>query len=548
MNNLQINTQPTSDPNPTSGSGGSTASSSLRLPHYFEKKGYRAIKVIGEGAYGKALLVSTALAKSSFSNGLPNSSKHASPKRKEENSPQDSSSPTQSVPPLVVIKHVNMSKFSKAERAAAKNEVGMLKMLNHPNIVRYYDSVEVDVDQLYICLEYADGGDLAAKIKKNRENPANLSESEMLNLFRQVVDAVGYMHTQKVLHRDLKPQNIFLNKDGTQVKVGDFGFSKALNYTFAMANTLCGTPYYYSPELCKGKPYNSASDVWALGVMLYEMFSPKVPFDAKSIPQLAAAICTKEPARPKELSSERCEPIWLLLCELLCKNPLGRPDCAFILKHPVLTKTITLSELSPVVTTSAEHSLRETRSSTPSMNQKRSPTELPPPNSRAPLALGRRDSLQDPQSNSPMSDRPLSTPNGEDTHKQRPSQQLLRQHLADHTALRPQSRVQHPNLLPPRHPAMPPSQQKDRKVDSDPKNNSPVRRPSLQSLRVGGDNNLVGSSNNGATTDRDRQTHQHTTTATNIFDSLKGLPAIQHPLRLPTPIKHNSVDTKVATA
>ena len=102
-----------------------------------------------------------------------------------------------------------------------------------------------------------------------------------MDLFCQILLAVRHIHEKKILHRDLKSGNIFLTSTG-QVKLGDFGIAKSLCSTLDKAKTFIGTPYYFSPEVIMSKPYSFKSDIWSLGVLLYEMSFLKMPFEAKS--------------------------------------------------------------------------------------------------------------------------------------------------------------------------------------------------------------------------------------------------------------------------
>ena len=101
----------------------------------------------------------------------------------------------------------------------------------------------------------------------------------------QICFALKHIHDKKIIDRDLKSQNIFLTKKGL-VKLGDFGVAKNLQNIWKKASTLIGTPYYLSPEIVMSKPYSFKSDIWSLGVLLYEMTSLKMPFDAVSFPML----------------------------------------------------------------------------------------------------------------------------------------------------------------------------------------------------------------------------------------------------------------------
>ena len=92
---------------------------------------------------------------------------------------------------------------------------------------------------------------------------------------------MNYVHDKKILHRDLKTQNIFLSSKG-DIKIGDFGIARVLQHTYDCANTAIGTPYYLSPEICQEKPYNQKSDIWSLGCVLYKMMMLKYPFESTS--------------------------------------------------------------------------------------------------------------------------------------------------------------------------------------------------------------------------------------------------------------------------
>jgi NIMA (never in mitosis gene a)-related kinase len=106
-----------------------------------------------------------------------------------------------------------------------------------------------------------------------------------MDWFTQICLAIKHIHDKKILHRDLKSQNIFLTKNGL-IKLGDFGIAKCLNFTLDKAKTIVGTPFYLSPEIIENKPYSFKSDIWSLGVLLYEMVCLKMPFDATSLPML----------------------------------------------------------------------------------------------------------------------------------------------------------------------------------------------------------------------------------------------------------------------
>ncbi|XP_059486936.1 serine/threonine-protein kinase Nek8-like isoform X2 [Neocloeon triangulifer] len=218
---------------------------------------------------------------------------------------------------LVVIKEVFLADIDPAERQQALNEVQVLASLNHPNIIRYIRSFEWE-ESLMIEMEYADGGSLARLLAK-RVTP--LSEPAALHIFGQICAALDHMHSRGVLHRDLKTANVFLTKR-LAVKVGDFGIAKVLS-TRAQANTLLGTPFYMSPEMCEGKQYGPKSDIWAAGCILYETMCLKKPFMSDTIPSLVSKIvsCDCSP-----LSSEFTFKTRQLVACILQRDPDLRPS------------------------------------------------------------------------------------------------------------------------------------------------------------------------------------------------------------------------------
>jgi len=182
-----------------------------------------------------------------------------------------------------VIKEQKFSPIvDSTDREKAMNEVRIISKCSHVNIIRYKEYFSAPAPGgclvLSIVMEYADAGDLHAHIKRQRDvKKTYFNEPQVRQWIVQVAFALDYLHKNKILHRDVKTQNIFMIKSGL-VKLGDFGISVALSAEKDWATTGIGTPQYLSPEICRSEKYNSKSDIWGLGCVLYEMCSLRPAF------------------------------------------------------------------------------------------------------------------------------------------------------------------------------------------------------------------------------------------------------------------------------
>ena len=230
-----------------------------------------------------------------------------------------------------VIKQISLLGLTEKQITENKSEAKLLSQIKSNYVVKYYDSF-IDNNNLYIVMEYCEGGDLFQYIEKNRKKKIKLKEKIIWQIFIQMILGLYSIHKKKILHRDLKSQNIFLTKD-LNIKIGDLGVSKKLIQT-NFAKTFIGTPYYLSPEICMEKPYNDKSDVWAIGCILYELCCYNYPFDAKSQGALLLKILNNEPERidPHIYSKDLQNMINLLLN----KNYELRPGCQDILKMKII--------------------------------------------------------------------------------------------------------------------------------------------------------------------------------------------------------------------
>eukprot|EP00927_Polykrikos_kofoidii_P000179 TRINITY_DN10077_c0_g1_i2.p1 TRINITY_DN10077_c0_g1~~TRINITY_DN10077_c0_g1_i2.p1 ORF type:complete len:1687 (+),score=365.87 TRINITY_DN10077_c0_g1_i2:103-5163(+) len=235
----------------------------------------------------------------------------------------------------LAAKEVQIAHMSETQREATKAEADLLQQISHPNVVAYVDSF-LEGSKLYIVMEYADGGDLARRIRDAKEEEKNIRESRILMIFAQLALALEHIHGLHILHRDIKPLNIFLTKQNA-VKLGDFGVARIIDASVDGAQTQIGTPFYISPEVMKREAYGTKSDLWALGVVTYELAQLKVPFLASCLPAVAVMICEAE---PEPLPSIYTQNLATLVFGLLTKDPEKRPFLHDILADPGIRRCV----------------------------------------------------------------------------------------------------------------------------------------------------------------------------------------------------------------
>ncbi|KAK2196867.1 bifunctional Protein kinase domain/Protein kinase [Babesia duncani] len=206
---------------------------------------------------------------------------------------------------MIVRKKIDISRLTRAERNLCLNEVKIISSLGHPFIVSYFGSYMQD-NNLCIITEYCKGGDMHQYIARKRRAGTVISEARIIRWTSQILSALCFMHKRHVLHRDLKSLNVLIDSD-KRIRLCDFGVSKALGKTAGFADTMIGTPYYFSPELIKvclkfpnrcmsqGQRYSWPSDIWALGCIVYELATFRTPFDgAKGMHHLFGMIKTRQ--------------------------------------------------------------------------------------------------------------------------------------------------------------------------------------------------------------------------------------------------------------
>ncbi|TCD61510.1 G2-specific serine/threonine protein kinase [Steccherinum ochraceum] len=274
-------------------------------------------------------------------------------------------------------KELNFERMTERDRKQIVAEVNILKDLHHEHIVRYHDRyVDRDAGILYIVMEYCGGGDLSTVIKQAHRSGRPIPEDTIWSYFMQILLALNHCHhpnghgrsnstgsvsngedgkerRPQILHRDLKPDNVFLDESNT-VKLGDFGLSKALGQT-TFANTYVGTPYYMSPELMQEKAYDSKSDIWSLGCVIYELCALKPPFaEAKTHSELSILIRNgRIPPLPKGYSPA----LTSVIKAMLNLNPAMRPSASQLLQHERLTLAHKVSETEKLLATVKAHKM-----------------------------------------------------------------------------------------------------------------------------------------------------------------------------------------------
>eukprot|EP00931_Biecheleriopsis_adriatica_P117911 TRINITY_DN93390_c0_g1_i1.p1 TRINITY_DN93390_c0_g1~~TRINITY_DN93390_c0_g1_i1.p1 ORF type:complete len:564 (-),score=74.78 TRINITY_DN93390_c0_g1_i1:109-1770(-) len=270
-----------------------------------QKRGYSQVKKIGSGGFGVTVLV---------------------------RDPQGE---------LCVMKTIDISRLSRDQQEDAVNEAKVLASLKHPYIVRYRESfLEGSSSSTYaslaIVMEYCEGGDLQNRIARTKYSSGSFSESQILAWIAQVLLVLKYIHGRLVIHRDLKSGNLFLTKED-QIRVGDFGISKCIESSSVVDKSTLGSPYYLAPEICTRNLFGPASDIWALGVIVFELIALKVPFEAQNLTSLMQRISAADvPNLPQSCSRELRQ-----LCRgLLQRDHTQRPTTEDVLQLPIIQNEI----------------------------------------------------------------------------------------------------------------------------------------------------------------------------------------------------------------
>jgi eukaryotic-like serine/threonine-protein kinase len=211
-------------------------------------------------------------------------------------------------------RHANDDQFVERFRREAKNAAG----LSHPNIVSIYDRGEAE-GTYYIAMEYLDGRSLKELIVGRGPAPVHVA----IDYTRKILDALRFAHRNGIVHRDIKPHNVIVDAEG-RVKVTDFGIARAGTSQMTEVGSIIGTAQYLSPEQAKGAPVDQTSDLYSVGIVLYELLTGKVPFTGDSPVEIAMKHISAIPEPPSSIRPDIPEDLDLVVLRALAKTPEER--------------------------------------------------------------------------------------------------------------------------------------------------------------------------------------------------------------------------------
>src|SRR6201989_2440820 len=215
-------------------------------------------------------------------------------------------------------RHAADDSFIERFRREAKNAAG----LSHPNIVSIYDRGEAE-GTYYIAMEYLDGRSLKELIVARGPAPVNVA----IDYARQILAAIRFAHRPGIVHRDIKPHNVLVDGEG-RLKVTDFGIARAGTSQMTEAGSIIGTAQYLSPEQARGGEVDQRSDLYSLGVVLYELLTGKTPFEGDTPVEIAMKHLSNTPTPPSELRQDIPPELDMVVLRALAKDPDSRYQSA----------------------------------------------------------------------------------------------------------------------------------------------------------------------------------------------------------------------------
>ncbi|EIE26434.1 Pkinase-domain-containing protein [Coccomyxa subellipsoidea C-169] len=250
----------------------------------------------------------------------------------------------------VAMKFILKHNKSEKDIVSLRQEIEILRGLRHENIIQMLDSFETE-EEFCVVTEFAQG-----ELFEVLEDDKTLPEEEVRSIAKQLVRALHYLHSNRIIHRDMKPQNVLIGAHGC-VKLCDFGFARAMSCSTLVVTSIKGTPLYMAPELVQEQPYNHTADLWSLGVILYELFVGQPPFYTTSIYSLIHQIVQDSVKYPPEMSRE----FRGFLKGLLNKYPAKRLSWPQLLEHPFVAEAPEERQMREAAAAEAARAAEESR-------------------------------------------------------------------------------------------------------------------------------------------------------------------------------------------
>ena len=235
----------------------------------------------------------------------------------------------------VAIKIMNKENMDSADLELVRTEIEILKICQHPYIIRLYDILE-NAQHIYIIMEYCKGGDLFSYLEKRK---FKIPEKTASHIIHKMCTAIFYIHSYGIAHRDLKPENILMasENDESDIRILDFGLSKIIS-----PNEKCTEPYgtltYCAPEIILDSPYSKAVDLWSIGIMTYLMLSGRLPFNANDENEIARQVAFDEPDFKRDCWKNISKEAIDFVKKLLEKDPMERMNIKQALEHEWIKK------------------------------------------------------------------------------------------------------------------------------------------------------------------------------------------------------------------